>query len=115
MCQDVKACRLLLQSERCLSKGTRIACRKTYEETALKGWQVGDCIKMFWAEKGSRGHGQWFEGTVAGLVERNRGDPYRASPWATVSVQWGDSHNDGEYHENFISPWELTPARDDAR
>lgn len=70
---------------------------------------------MYWAEKGSRGLGQWFEGTVLGTVERSKGDPCSGSPWASVSVLWGDSHTDGDGYENHISPWELTSAKEDPR
>ncbi len=68
---------------------------------------------MFWAEKGGRGHGQWFEGTVLGNAGKGMSDPFKDSPWANVSVQWRDSHNEGETYENLISPWELSAAGDD--
>lgn len=67
---------------------------------------------MFWADKDGRGCGQWFEGRVTGLVQYEGDNEYTASPWATVSVQWLDDHNEGVYYENFISPWELVPAQD---
>lgn len=70
---------------------------------------------MFWAEKGGRGHGQWFEGTVLGYERRSKGDPLRDSPWASVSVLWQDSHNEGETYENLISPWELNATGEDSR
>ena len=87
-------------------------CSARFEKTASTPWLAGDAIKMFWAESGGRGHGQWFEGTVLGYEKRAKNDAYRASPWASVSVQWRDNHTEGETYENLISPWELTAAGD---
>ena len=69
---------------------------------------------MFWAEKGRRGRGQWFWGIVMSFAESRELDPRGSSAWASVNVLWGDNHMEGMYHENCISPWELTAANDSA-